>query len=342
MARLAFQNFAKYEVFLMKSEETLFRPEPAPLTVGVLILPDSNMLSLAACVDPLRAANRKAGRTAFHWRLLSPQGGPVRLTSGVEIATEVFDPRPDYAALLLVAGFRLTEQATPALLKNLRNAAPRLRAMGGVDGGSWLLARSGLLDGFTATTHWEDLEEFADAFPAINVVRDRFTISGKFFTSGGAVPTIDLMLHLIGSRLGAKLAESVAGALIYDPVLAPSAPQRPVSIARIERTSPKLAKVVDLMTRHIDEAPGVAKLARAAGLSQRGLEMLFQKQLGQSPGAFFLNLRLQESRRLALDTALSAQDIALRCGFSSQAVFARAFKREFGLPVTGLRKLHRR
>ena len=341
MGQLAVSIFANYDQVLMKHEENIFSPETNPLSVGILLLPDSNMLSLAACIDPLRAANRRADRNVFKWRLYSPDGGDVPLTSAISVATEALTARPDFDVLIVVAGFRLTEHTTPTLLRRLRDVAPRLRAIGGVDGGPWLLARSGLLDGQTATTHWEDLEEFTDVFPAINVVQDRFTISGKYFTAGGAIPTIDLMLHLIQRRLGAKLAQSVAGAFIYDVVQSPSAPQLPVSTQRLQRNSPKLAQVITVMGKSIEDPPSIATLARQAGLTQRGLELLFQKQLGQSPGAFFLNHRLHEARRLALDTALSAHDISLRAGFSSQAVFARAFRREFGMSLRDLRHMHR-
>lgn len=325
----------------MNNEENIFRPEASPLSVGVLALPDSNMLALAACIDPMRAANRRADRKVFSWTLLSPEGGPVRLTSGITLETEALPARPDFAVLIVVAGFSLTELATPALIRRLREVAPRMRAIGGVDGGGWILARAGLLDGQTATTHWEDLEEFADAFPEVNVVQDRFAISGRVFTTGGAAPAIDLMLHLIRTRHGPKLAEGVAGAFIYDPVEAPSAPQMPVSTARLQRTAPKVARAIEVMSRSLADPPSAEQIAKGVGLSRRGLELLFRKETGRSPGAFFLGLRLQEARRLGLDTALPAQEIALRTGFSSQAVFARAFRREFGLSVSSLRKLHR-
>ena len=324
----------------MISEENIFRRSEAALSVGILLLPDSNMLSLAACIDPLRAANRRANRRLFHWQLLSPDGGAVPLTSGMAMATEAFTARSSYDALIVVAGFRLTEQATPSLLRRLRAVAPGLRGLGGVDGGPWLLARSGLLDGETATTHWENLEEFAEVFPAINVVRDRFCLSGRFFTSGGAMPSIDMMLHLIRMRHGSTLADSVASAFIHETVQTASAPQLPVATARLQRHAPKLAQVVKIMGQSLEEAPAIAKLARQVGLSQRALELMFRKELGQSPGAFFLALRLQEARRLALDTALAGQEISLRCGFASQAVFARAFRREFGLSLRALRRLH--
>src|SRR3546814_3338226 len=83
----------------------------------------------------------------------------------------------------------------------------------GVEAGSWLLARAGLLDGRAATTHWEDLEDFAARFPEIAVRPDRFVVDGRTFTSGGASPTFDLMLHLIRSRFGYPLALEVASVL---------------------------------------------------------------------------------------------------------------------------------
>lgn len=325
----------------MNSEKNIFSPDTAPLSVGILVLPDSNMLSLASCIDPMRVANRRADRKVFSWEIMSPEGGEISLTSGISFQASELAPRPDYEVLIIVAGFNLTRHATPSLMRRLREVAPRMRALGGVDGGSWILARSGLLNGQTATTHWEDLEEFADVFPAVNVVRDRFTISGKYFTTGGASPAMDLMLQLIRTRLGAKLADSVASAFIYDTVQTSNAPQMPVSTARLERSAPKVAKAVAIMGQSIEDPPSAAEIATQLGLSRRGLELMFRKELGLAPGAFFLGLRLQEARRLVLDTALTAQDVALRTGFTSQAVFARAFKREFGVSASGLRRLHR-
>lgn len=49
----------------------------------------------------------------------------------------------------------------------------------GGETGAWLLARAGLLNGFTATTHWEDLEGFSQKHPANDVIPDRYVIGGK-------------------------------------------------------------------------------------------------------------------------------------------------------------------
>ncbi len=321
----------------MKSERTVFAPEPGALSVGILVMADTNALSLAASVDPMRAANRRAGRTLFNWRYYSAAGGPVPITAGFDIATDPLGDRPEVDMLMIVAGFRLAEQATSPLLARLRRLAPRLRAMVGIDGGSWFLAYAGLLDGRAATVHWEDLETFADRFPRVDVRRDRYVISGPMVTTGGAAPSLDMMLDLIRARHGAELALRVAGAFLYEPVHAATVPQQAVSATRLARTEPALGRAIALMEAGIEDPPAIAEIAHRIGLSQRRLEMLFADRLGTSPGRFFLDLRLDEARRMVTDTVLPVHEIALRTGFSGQVTFARAFRARFATTASALR-----
>jgi transcriptional regulator GlxA family with amidase domain len=316
---------------------TVFAPENAPLAVGLLVMEETNALALASVVDPMRVANRRAGRNHYHWRYYSVAGGPVRLTAGIEVPTDPLGERIDCDLLILVASFRLAEQATPALLARLRRLAPRLRGIAAVDGAAWFLARAGLLDGVRATVHWEDLEAFAAAFPAIDVRRDRYVVSGDRITTGGAAPSLELMLDLIRARQGAELALSVAGTLLYEPVHTAAAPQRTMSAARIARADPALGRAVAMMEAAVEDPLPVAEIARRIGLSPRRLEMLFRDRLGTSPGRFFLDLRLEEARRMVTDSRLPLQEIALRTGFSGQAAFARAFRARFGATATSLR-----
>lgn len=323
---------------LMKRETTIFAPASAPLSVGILVMADTNALSLAAAVDPMRAANRRAARRLFDWRFLTPDGAPVPLTAGFDIQGAVLSDRAEMDVLVVVAGFRLAEQATPALLSRLRRLAPRLGAMVGIDGGSWFLALAGLLDGHAATVHWEDLEAFADRFPAVEVRRDRYVVSGRFVTTGGAAPSLDMMLALIRARYGAELALRVAGAFLYEPVHSATVPQQTLSAARIGRADPALGLAIAAMEAALEDPPPIAAIARDLGLSQRRLEMLFAAHLGISPGRFFRDLRLDEARRMIADTRLPLQDIALRTGFSGQAAFARAFRARFGATASTLRR----
>jgi AraC family transcriptional regulator, glycine betaine-responsive activator len=324
----------------MKSEmPSIFAAADQPLSITFLVLSGCSIMCVASAVDPLRAANRVAGETHFSWKIVSLDGKPPVTTSGLPVAVEGgFDARDKTDVLVVVGGFGTRDQANPALISGLRRFARSARAMGGVEAGTWLLGYAGLLEGRAATTHWEDMEDFSTAFPGADVRPDRYVIDGPVFTSGGASPTFDLMLHLIRSRLGMAVALDVASVFIYDQTRAATDAQPLVSLGRLDGYDPRLAQAIRLMEAHVDSPLPVSAIARRAGVTARTLEKTFVKSIGETPGAYYLRLRLNAARRLVLDTALPMADIAGRSGFSSAAAFTRAFTRGFGKAPSAMRR----
>lgn len=322
----------------MTESATLFAPARAPLTLTALVLPQASILEVASVLDPLRSANRHLGTEGFRWRVVSPDGAPVPLTCGIELpSTGPLEAAEGADALVVIAGFRQAEVATRPLIRTLRRMAPRFRAIGGIDAGAWVLARAGLLDGHRATVHWEDLEDLAASHPQVEVLPDRFVISGTRFTAGGAAPAADLMLHLIGARHGAALALQVAASFITtardgaEPQVAAPAPD--------SRLDPRIAAAIARMEARLDTPEPAAATARAVGLSPRRLEGLFRTELGTTPARHALDLRLQAARRMLSDTRHPVGEVALRTGFSSPTAFARAFRRRFGTSPLRARRL---
>jgi transcriptional regulator GlxA family with amidase domain len=108
--------------------------------------------------------------------------------------------------------------------------AGQVRRLGSVCTGAFLLAEAGLLDGRTATTHWEDLAELADRFPAVTVLDGpRWVDLGAVATSAGVSAGIDLALHLVARFAGRDLALTTARQMDFawreDPVDAGPATQ---------------------------------------------------------------------------------------------------------------------
>ena len=323
----------------MTEPATIFAPSTEPLTLAVLVLPHASILEVASVLDPMRSANRHLGAEVFRWCVVSPDGAAVPLTCGLSLPSVGGIAAAESAdALVVVAGYRWTETATRPLVAAIRRMAPRFRAVIGIDTGPWVLARAGLLNGHKATVHWEDLEDFAAAHPAVEVLPDRYVISGNRITVGGAIPAADYMLHLIRARLGAAVAVQVAGSFITTPRPADapqvSGPAMPGPLAR----DPRLVAAMARMEARLDAPEPVAATARAVGLSVRRLEGLFRSELGQSPADWGRDLRLQAARRMLTDTRHPLLDIALRTGFTAQAAFSRAFRRRFGMPPSDLRR----
>ena len=318
---------------------TIFAPEARPLSIDVLVIAGANLLSLAATVDPLRAANRIADRTLYAYRLVTSDGAPAALGAGLPApAAARFDPAEDRDAVLVVASFDWRRAAEPRLLGALRTAARRRRAAGAVEAGSWLLARAGLLEGRRATTHWEDFEAFRHAHPEVASAPDRYVIDGPRFTAGAAGPALDMMLALVRARQGRAFALDVAAVFGYDETRSADAPQTPVPLGGLEALAPRLAAAVREMEAPLDDPLPIPAIARRAGLSERGLEAAFRRSLGATPKGYYLALRLGEARRLMRDGGAPVADVAAAAGFASASAFARAFRARFGESPTAARR----
>lgn len=320
----------------MTNRATIFAPSTEPLTLALLVLPQSSILEVASTLDPLRAANRHLGTEAYRWRVVSPDGRAVPLTCGIELPAD--GPLAAAAgadALVVIAGFQQWQGATQPLIRELARMAPRFTALGGIDAGPWVLARAGLLNGHKATVHWEDQEDFAATHPAIDVQPNRFVIDRNRFTAGGAAPAADLMLYLIRARHGAGLALQTAASFITS---ARDGDEPQIRTMRPDaRLDPRVAAALQRIEGHLDCPETTTEMALALGMSCRRLEQIFCDNLGQSPAAYALNLRLSAVRRMVIDTRHPLAEIALRCGFSSASSLSRAFRGRFGITPSSLR-----
>ncbi len=308
--------------------------------IAILLLPSFSNLTLAALMEPLRVANMVARRPAYTWTITSQDGRSVVSSSGLAV-----DPDCAMAALgphdavFVIASYGAEKHTSQALLRWLRARAREGVALGGMETGAYVLARAGLLDGHKATTHWQDLSAFAERFPKVTVVPDRFVIARERMTSGGALPTLDLMLELLRRQHGLSLAIAVSSMFIYEQEYAGRDPQHMVSVGRLSWQDPVLLRAIRAMEEHIEEPLTIAAVARAAGVGPRELSRRFAVKLATSPKTYYTDLRLALGRRLLDHTDRSVSDIALTCGFGSGSAFARAFRATFNTSPSTTRRL---
>lgn len=307
-------------------------PAGQPLRVNLLVLPGSSLMTYASAVDPLRVANRVAARTVFDWRLISTDGNAPLSSAGLALPVGgAFRPDQPCEVFAVIAGFRAREMQDRDLSRGVFRAARAAPLTLGIEAGAWVLARAGLLDGRRATTHWEDLEDFAAAFPLVDLRSERFVADGAMLTTSGAAPTFEMMIDLIRLRAGQAVALDVAGVFNHEIAGRPGDPQSPVAFGTSGRFDPRLVRAVGIMQGHLDDPLPVAAIAARCGLTSRGLELLFRRQIGRTPGRYFLSLRLGAARKMLRDTVAPVGEIAGRAGFSSAAAFSRAYRGEFGL-----------
>ena len=101
---------------------------------------------------------------------------------------------------------------------------------------------------------------------------------------------------------------------------------------------PSLARAVALVVEDPASDHNLADLARVAGMSRSKFAKVFADTVGSPPMEFVTRARLDRARDLLLSTDLPISGIATNVGFASRSHFSRAFRNEFGIDPTRMRR----
>ena len=79
---------------------------PLPEPVGFLLVPRFSMMAFFSAVEPLRIANRLAGRALYRWLLISEDGQPVTASNDMTLLVDCgLADAPSLPTLAVCAGF---------------------------------------------------------------------------------------------------------------------------------------------------------------------------------------------------------------------------------------------
>lgn len=110
----------------------------------------------------------------------------------------------------------------------------------------------------------------------------------------------------------------------------------PVSALR----DPRLARALEVMHHRPEDRWTVASLAAEAGMSRTAFAGRFQQLMGLAPLEYLTDWRLRKATKLLRETGSPVRVIAYQCGYESEAAFARAFKKRFGVSPGEYRRTH--
>ena len=314
----------------MSDENSTNKPEH----IGFLQVPNYSLIAFSSAIEPLRMANRNAGKPLYRWSIYTVDGLPEKASNGLEITPDdSIEKADDVDTLFVCGGAEIGETWSREIQFSLRRISKRNGVrLGALCTGSYLLARAGLLDGYRCTIHWENIASLREEFPEVQVSDDLFIIDRDRITSAGGQASMDMMLKLINDRHGNKLVTHISEQFMCERIRSSDDRQRiPLHLA-LGSNQPKLTEAVTLMEANIEEPISLDELSSYVGISRRQLERLFQKHLNCVPTRYYLNLRLNRARLLLLQTSKSIVDIALACGFISAPHFSKCYRDLFGIP----------
>lgn len=309
------------------------------IRVAFLIVPDYTLLALTCAIEALRMANRSCGQTVYEWTVVSQNGEPVRASCGhfLEPVQRISGmPKPDM--LFVCGGLNVSKQFTPELQVTLRQWAQRCSVLGSLCTGSYLLAKAGLLDGYRAVIHWENMASLKELFPNVKFLDQVYVLDRDRYTCAGGVAPLDMMSQIFRKHLRQNVCTVISEQFILDRVRSESDRQRVPLQARVGKYHENLIEAAAIMEANIEEPYSMDEISKFVGVSRRQLERLFQRYLGQVPTKYYLDLRLQRARELLNQTSLSITEIAVICGFQSPPHFSKCYRSTFGLSPSSDRR----
>ena len=154
--------------------------------------------------------------------------------------------------------------------------------------------------------------------------------------------TIDQPAEQVGYAAAELLAKMMAGRKTpAQPIVFP--PSRIIvrhSTDTLAIDDALVREALEMIRLNAPQGIYVSDVVRRLSIARRTLEQRFVRLIGRTPAAEIRRVRIEEAKRLLIESDRSVADVARATGFSQQDLFSRTFRRSVGLPPSEFRRLH--
>ena len=194
------------------------------LIVGILLYDEVEVLDFAGPFQVFTTATRVYTRAypdspkLFNIMTIAVDSQPVLARGGVQVLpSHTFDNPAHLDVLIVPGGIHTAQLERRSVIEWIARKASETTITASVCTGAFLLAKAGLLDGKSVTTHWEDIQDLRKMFPNILLRENqRWVDEGRIVTSAGISAGIDMSLYLVARLADHELAVKTARQMEYD------------------------------------------------------------------------------------------------------------------------------
>lgn len=211
----------------------------------------------------------------------------------------------------------------------------------GVGSGAFMLGEAGLLDGRAATTHWSQLDRFAERYPHAILRRDhRIVESTDVFTVASLNALADLIVYLVSRQVGEDVGRTIERHFSYES-------RNPFAEEVFSDRTPHnvadelVAEAQSFIHENLTESFDVDELAGRLRVSRRTLDRRFREATGRSIVQYRNRARIELGAEMLRGTDLAVGEVAARCGMQDGRYFARVFREVLGLSPREYRRVVR-
>ncbi|MFC1685206.1 GlxA family transcriptional regulator [Pseudomonadota bacterium] len=327
----------------------------APVEVLIIAVPETAGSALYGMLDVLLAAGNlwqvlvrsEDIQNPFHVRIVSPLEQPFKCGNGIPVEPDCSiaeDPKADIIILpeLWLGPDENISGRYLQLMEWVRQKYKEGASLYSACSGAIMLAETGLLDGFSATSHWGYQELFKQQYPKVHFNPEPNLVfadpAGRIVTAGGTTSWHDLAIHIISRYCSPGEALKIAkvyllkwhgeGQLPYAPLLR----NTPHADAIVRTSETWLAE-------HFRETGLIQQLVDKVDIPERTLKRRFKNATGTSLIERIQYLRIEEAKRLLETHSAAVDEISTVVGYDDPSFFRRLFKRLTGLTPSQYRRM---
>lgn len=189
------------------------------MEVGIFIFNEADVMDFSGPFEVFSLA-KKEGRKLFNVNLIGETGYQISARNGFKVLPAYdFSNHPDLDILIIPGGYGAEEVEikNERVLEWIKAQYEKVQILASVCTGALLLAKCGILDHKSATTHWMDIDRLERRYPKVKVIRSvKFVDEGNVLTSGGISAGINMSFHLIKRLFDPEVAKHTAKRMEYD------------------------------------------------------------------------------------------------------------------------------
>lgn len=208
--------------------------------------------------------------------------------------------------------------------------------------GAFFLARTGLLDGKPAATHWRYANSFRAMFPNVKLVDESImTERDGVYTSGGAYAFLNLVLHLVEKTAGRDIAVLAAKTFSID-IDRVSQSGFIIFEGQKDHGDELVIQAQQYIENNFQERIQVAALADELALSRRSLERRFKQATNNTVTEYAQRVKVEAAKRALETTRKSVSEVMYDVGYADNKAFRSLFRRITGLTPIDYRSKYNR
>jgi transcriptional regulator GlxA family with amidase domain len=197
--------------------------------------------------------------------------------------------------------------------------------------GTFVLARTGLLDGRIATTTWWLEQQFRARYPSVKLeMRSVVTEADRLMCGGASASYLLQAVRVVERFCGTAIASQTAKTMLIDVSQTSQTPYLPL-LPEATHSDELVSRAQAWFTEHLAEPLRLADLAKSLAVSERTLIRRFNTVFREPPLSYLQKLRIDSASAMLETGSLSIERISNCVGYSDTSSFSRLFRERIGL-----------